>query len=320
MAGLKMLDVWRGCGLFALAVWLGAAPAPALAQAAVGAAANDGWRICASEGQTCRVDQRTVVRYGADERWSSRVVLGNVECGNEAFGDPAPQAVKQCQVRDFGGGAGAGGSPAEGWAFCAGEGEVCAFRGRAEVRFGTAGRFTTRTAYDRVRCGVEDFGDPAFGITKHCEVRSAAALPVGPNRPTWGGPQPSTSWRYCAAEGQSCLVNGRAQVRFGDGRRYTARSIRGEVDCSVAAFGDPAKGVIKHCEVQSGGWQSGGVAGWSRCAGEGERCAFNGQAQVRYGTGGRYVYREAFNSLDCATTAFGSDPYPGQVKSCEIRR
>lgn len=310
------LVVWRGLGLLALAAWWGAAPAPALAQAST----NDGWRACASEGQTCRVDQRTVVRYGADTRWASRVVYGNVECSNGAFGDPAPEVPKQCQVREYGGSGGAG-SSADGWTFCAGEGEVCSFRGRAEVRFGTPGRFTTRNGYERVRCGVEDFGDPAFGVTKHCEVRTAAALPIGPNRPPiWGGPQPSTSWRYCAAEGQSCRVNGRAQVRFGDGRKFASRSINGEVDCSVAAFGDPAQGVVKHCEVQASGWQSGGVAGWSRCAGEGERCAFNGQAQVRYGTSGRYVYREAFNNLDCATTAFGSDPYPGKVKACEIRR
>lgn len=325
MTGSRMFDLWRGVGLFALAAWLSSAPGPAVAQTS----SEEGWKVCAGEGQTCRVDRRTVVRYGAETRWSSRVVSGNVECSNEQFGDPAPQLPKQCEVRDYGvGGGGSGGTggstgpggAAAGWTFCAAEGEICNFRGQSEVRFGTDRQFSVRGGFERVRCGVEDFGDPAFGITKHCEVRSNAALPAGPVRPGWGGPQPTVAWRYCASEGQSCRVNGKTQVRFGDGRRYATRNVEGEVTCGAGTFGDPAFGVVKHCEVLAAAWLGGTAAGWSRCATEGERCTFNGQAQVRYGSGGRYAYREAYNGLNCATPAFGSDPSPGKMKSCEIRR
>ena len=317
MSATRMLGVMAW-----LAAALLAAPTPAPAQAR-----DEGWRVCAAEGQICRVDRRTVVRYGADSRWSSRVVQGSVDCTNEAFGDPAPQVTKACEVRDFSG-AGAGpvagaapGTPTPtGWAFCAAEGEVCNFRGLSEVRFGTAASYTVRNAFERVRCGVEDFGDPAYGSTKHCEVRSAAVLPAGPVRAGVGSAEVAAAWHYCAAEGQSCRVNGKTQVRFGDGRKYATRNVDGEVACGVAAFGDPSFGLVKHCEVLVTGWLGATEAGWGRCAPEGQRCVFKGQAQVRYGTARRYVYREAFDGLDCGSVAFGSDPYPGRLKSCEIRR
>ncbi len=288
---------------------------------------DDGWRDCADEGQTCRVDGRAVVRYGADDRWSSRVVNGSVECGNGAFGDPAPQTPKRCSVRDHAGGGNNGNSHGRRWTFCAAEGEVCRFRGQAEVRFGTGNRFTTRSAYGQVRCDVDSFGDPFDGVTKHCEVRSSASQGQSQFRPVgdyqdWVGNSALNAWRYCAPEGSTCNVNGRAEVRFGDGRRFASRTVNGEVACEVSRFGDPAPHVIKHCEVRSAGWSagSGGGRNWSRCAGEGERCDFDGRAQVRYGASGRYAYRDAYNGLNCDTETFGTDPYDGRVKTCEVRR
>jgi hypothetical protein len=317
----------RAGALALLVSTLAAGPAPVAAQTQAQAQArDDGWRVCAPEGQICRVDRRTVVRYGADGRWSSRVLQGSVDCTNESFGDPAPQVAKACEVRDFaapvaGAATGAAtGTTTAGWAFCAAEGEVCNFRGLSEVRFGTAAAYTVRNAFERVRCGVEDFGDPAYGSTKHCEVRSAAVLPAGPVRAGPATSQVATAWHYCAAEGQSCRVNGKTQVRFGDGRKYATRNVDGEVACGVAAFGDPSFGLVKHCEVLATGWLGATEAGWGRCAAEGQRCTFQGQAQVRYGTARRYVYREAWGGLDCGSVAFGSDPYPGRLKSCEIRR
>ena len=322
--------LWTRCHL-AVAVALPTLALAGLVAAVPGSALADesGWRACADEGQACRVSGRAVVRYGAEGRWTTRSVIDGIQCGNDAFGDPAPDVPKRCEVRVSGHGGGSGGgnqagSGAAGWSFCAAEGEVCRFRGQSQVRFGQGDRFVTRTAYGSVRCDVADFGDPAFGVTKFCEVRSAQANASGNSSSGswsgWGNGSATSGWRYCAAEGGTCRVSGRAQVRFGDGRRFNTRSANGEIRCDAEVFGDPAFGVVKHCEVQASSFNNGDTAGWSRCARENERCEFSGSAQVRYGVAGRYVYRDARNGLTCNTDSFGSDPYENRVKTCEIRR
>lgn len=53
------------------------------------------------------------------------------------------------------------------------------------------------------------------------------------------------------------------------------------------------------------------------CAREGGFCAFEGPATVRYGAGGRFVSRRAFNGVACNNSVFG-DPYVGADKACFI--
>lgn len=306
---LPLLGLWLALGL------------PASAQAQL---PNDGWVPCAREGQACTLTQRGMVRYGVDGQWTSRVAEGRVDCSNKTFGDPAPEQPKRCEVREA-----SRVRSADGWVFCAAEGEVCQFRGDSEVRFGTEQRFNTRHAQQSIRCDVDSFGDPMYGRTKHCEVRANAALNQANRDPFkgWGraGGQ-GDDWRYCAAEGQTCRVQGQAEVRFGDGRRFASRTVQGEVACDPGTFGDPAKGVLKHCEVRRTGFVGWGNnpaqdGGWARCADEGQRCELPGGAtQVRYGTDGRYVYRDVFGGLNCETSSFGSDPFPGRRKQCEARR
>jgi hypothetical protein len=299
---------------------------PVLLLAMAAPSQASGWRTCAEEGQVCQLDGRGAVRYGADGQWSTRVLSGEALCNNDLFGDPAPQQRKRCEVRDNGSG-GAGAS--SGWVFCAAEGETCHLRGSAEVRFGTDRHFSTRRANGSVRCDVDAFGDPIYGQTKHCEVRASAALSGSARPDAWAGANSYNDggrWRYCAGEGQTCHVQGRAEVRFGDGRRFATRSVRGDVLCSTSLFGDPARGVVKQCEVRASsfaGWGDSGPqdGGWARCADEGERCEVSGgRIQVRFGTRGRYVYRDAYAGLNCDVKTFGSDPYEGERKQCESRR
>jgi hypothetical protein len=306
----------------------GALPALLTTAAPTALANQPGWTTCAQEGQTCRVNGRAMVRYGVPGNWATRSVSGSVLCSNLAFGDPAPNSPKRCEVAGGGGfggsggsGGGFGGSGGSGsgdWVFCAPEGQICRFRGATEVRFGDGNRFTTRRAYNSVRCDVADFGDPAYGVTKHCEVRRSALEGGGSGGSggSWAGG--STDWRYCAAENQTCRVNGRAQVRFGDGQRYATRTVSGDIACSVGSFGDPAYGQVKHCEVQRAGWESSNV--WTDCAREGRRCSFEGRAQVRYGIDGRYVYRDAWGGVNCDSNSFGGDPFPNRPKRCEIKK
>jgi uncharacterized repeat protein (TIGR01451 family) len=57
------------------------------------------------------------------------------------------------------------------WTLCADEGERCAFAGTAEVRYGVDGAYATGTFTDGVECSNAVFGDPAFGVVKHCDFR-----------------------------------------------------------------------------------------------------------------------------------------------------
>jgi hypothetical protein len=317
-------------------LWLASLPVVLLGVATPAQA--DGWRVCAKEGHVCQLDGRGVVRYGVDGQWSSRVLSGEVMCDNDVFGDPAPHEHKRCEVRDNGGGGGSqnafgfghnnsGGNA--GWVFCAAEGETCHLRGSAEVRFGADRNYTVRRANGSIRCDVESFGDPIYGQTKHCEVRANAAQNRPSGQDSWSGSNnydDDKRWRHCSSEGQTCYVQGRGEVRYGDGRRYATRTVRDNVLCSNSVFGDPAKGERKHCEVRAanfGGWGDSGQqdGGWTRCADEGDRCEVSGgRIQVRFGTRGRYVYRDAYGGLNCDIKTFGSDPYPGQRKQCESKR
>ena len=198
-----------------------------------------------------------------------------------------------------------------GWRDCADEGQTCELRGKAMVRYGDDGRWNTRSVNGSVDCTNETFGDPAPQMRKRCQVRGGKPVATAGN---------ANDWRVCAPENEVCRVRGQAEVRFGDGRRYETRTVRDQVRCDVATFGDPAQGVVKRCEVRAKSAVDAGDAGWQHCADEGDVCKFDGPAQVRYGTEGRYVYKDADRKLNCETRTFGSDPYKGQRKACDIRR
>jgi hypothetical protein len=62
-------------------------------------------------------------------------------------------------------------------------------------------------------------------------------------------------------------------------------------------------------------------AGFTRCAGESERCAFSGTRTAVYGSGtaaASYRYRVATGGIDCGIVAFGGDPTVGVLKSCYV--
>ena len=59
-------------------------------------------------------------------------------------------------------------------------------------------------------------------------------------------------------------------------------------------------------------------AGFTRCAGEGSRCAFTGTRVVTYGAAGSFRTRTATDGIDCGIVAFGGDPAVGVLKSCSV--
>ncbi|MFN7726614.1 MAG: beta strand repeat-containing protein [Rubrivivax sp.] len=76
---------------------------PAVADGAAVANGAGLWTFCANENTTCGFSGTQLLRYGADARFSHRVVTasgapGGISCSNAVFGDPAPNAGKNCYV------------------------------------------------------------------------------------------------------------------------------------------------------------------------------------------------------------------------------
>lgn len=58
-----------------------------------------GWTECAREHEFCEFRGRRMVRYGAKGRFAEGVFRNGVDCGNRAFGDPAPGVSKRCYIQ-----------------------------------------------------------------------------------------------------------------------------------------------------------------------------------------------------------------------------
>jgi hypothetical protein len=58
------------------------------------------YTACATEGQTCTFVGTKEVRYGANGQWLTRTATGSTPCNAAVFGDPLPNVVKRCEVRD----------------------------------------------------------------------------------------------------------------------------------------------------------------------------------------------------------------------------
>lgn len=297
----RSLKIWAAAALL-----MGAAPAQA----------QDDWAACATEGQLCRVNGETMVRFGADGHHVFRLLSDTQPCSIETFGsDPAPGRVKRCELSS-------GwrsdpryrswrhrGDDGASWRFCAAEGGMCTAPGQTPMRFGIDGQWAARTVSGRVSCDVKTFGDPSPGRPKVCQLAD----------PSSGG------WALCAGEGEVCRVPGSTTVRYGADGRYAERNTSQDIACNNAVFGDPVPGLAKQCEYRRSdvaGPQRGTPAGaalpWGLCAPEGALCSFRGAAMLRYGADGRYAYREAFNGLQCSNESFGIDPAPGAAKRCEL--
>lgn len=175
------------------------------------------WTFCAPENEGCIFAGTQEVRFGVTGRYVSKLLTNGTPCTDAVFGDPAPSAVKHCDVMGV-------------WTFCAPEYERCSFTGTKEVRFGVTDRYVSRLVTNGTPCTNAVFGDPAPGAVKHCDV-------VG-------------VWTFCAPENEGCSFKGTREVRFGVNDRYVSRLVRNGTPCTNLVFGDPAPGLVKHCEYR----------------------------------------------------------------------
>jgi hypothetical protein len=61
----------------------------------------------------------------------------------------------------------------------------------------------------------------------------------------------ATTWTFCANENATCTFSGTKQVRYGAGSSYVTKTLTGPVACNNSVFGDPIRGVVKHCDIAS---------------------------------------------------------------------
>jgi galactose oxidase len=133
-------------------------PSPAIAAETV-------WTRCADEGQICRFTGTRNIRYGANGAYAYKTATDSIECTNAVFGDPAYGYYKSCDYAD----SSTPPTNAGEWLPCANENETCYFTGTAQVRYGANDQYSFITATDFVECNNAVFGDPVFGVYKHCE-------------------------------------------------------------------------------------------------------------------------------------------------------
>ena len=205
------------------------------------------------------------------------------------------------------------------WTTCATEGGTCSIPGSAQVRYGSATTFVTKTASGSVGCSNDVFGDPVPGVVKTCSY--ASTTPSAPTPSPTPTPTPTPvpgpgSWTVCAFEGGTCSVNGTLQIRYGTATAYYTKTATGSIGCSNAVFGDPAPGVVKSCSYGAA-TVTPPVVTWTQCATENGTCAVTGTREVRYGADGNFASKIVSGLIECSNAIFG-DPKYGVAKACSF--
>jgi parallel beta-helix repeat protein len=148
---------------------------------------SSGWTFCANEGGYCTFSGTQQVRYGANGVYVYKTLTDGTTCTNSVFGDPIYGAAKQCYV-----GGSATVAPSGSWNFCANEGGYCGFSGTLQVRYGANEVYVYKTLTGGTACTNSVFGDPAYGVAKHCDVAGTATTSSSSSTASTGtgvGPQ-----------------------------------------------------------------------------------------------------------------------------------
>jgi hypothetical protein len=135
----------------------------------------------------------------------------------------------------------------------------------------------------------------------------------------------AVTWTECAVESKECRFSGTREVRFGGEGVYTSKIVTASTPCTVAAFGDPVRGLAKTCSyadvstvVPAAARKTAAATVWTPCAGEGAICQLSGTNRVRYGTETKNVTKVLTGPVTCSNATFG-DPDHGALKTCSFR-
>lgn len=123
-----------------------------------------------------------------------------------------------------------------------------------------------------------------------------------------------TTWTTIATEGQTFSVNGTQTVRYGNGNSWITLSVTNGGTCSNSFFGsDPLYGTVKICQVAAGA-----AVSWSTIAVEGQSFTVSGTQTVRFGSDPNWISMSVTGGGNCTNAFFGSDPFYGTVKQCQV--
>lgn len=116
------------------------------------------WVKCANEGQYCQFTGTRDVQYGTGNKWTSKKATAKIFCGNQEFGEPAPNTAKACYYYDP-------------WSKCANEGQYCQVSGTREVQYGAGDKWVSKTVTNGIACSNQGFSDPAPNAVKACYAK-----------------------------------------------------------------------------------------------------------------------------------------------------
>ncbi|WP_231891406.1 fibronectin type III domain-containing protein [Paenibacillus swuensis] len=222
--------------------------------------------------------------------------------------------------------------PLANWVLCAGENNTCSFSGTKQVRFGANGSYFYGTYTNSVMCSTNQFGDPAPGAYKSCEVNlagtggggdsQAPTAPSGLTAPAKTDTSVNLSW---TASTDNVGVTGydvyRGSTLAGSTTSATTFQVTGLTANTAYTFTvkakDAAGNVSAASNILSVTTNAGTGANWVYCTGENGTCTFTGTKEVRYGANGSYNYGTFTNSVNCSNSTFG-DPISGTAKSCDV--
>jgi len=128
-----------------------------------------------------------------------------------------------------------------------------------------------------------------------------------------------TGFTRCAGESERCAFTGTRVTAYGAGTAagsFRFRTATDGIDCGIVAFGgDPTVGILKSCYVAP----TGGPAGYTTCAAEGDTCTINTPTLIAYGAAGAFTHRLVNGgNVTCGNAAFGRDPSYGVLKGCYL--
>lgn len=289
-----------------------------------------GYKVCASENQTCNVSASSLypasVAFGANGNFSFRSFTSStsITCNKQSFWnlDPAYGIVKSCLV-------GYNVAQPYGYSLCSVENAQCSFdevnsKAPLAIFYGANGNFISKTITtgSPITCNTQTFFnvDPAYGIVKSCYI------PTDPE-----------GYVACATENGTCSFSGANTVAYGavDPATHNATFVTenfpgGGFTCDNQVFlgQDPLVGTTKSCYIPAGPVAPGGY-GNTLCFEENGTCFENGALfwTAYYGFNGAFEYatytpgsqtKGSLDSFVCDNTTFGQDPAPNIVKSCFV--
>lgn len=271
------------------------------------------WVKCADEGEECIIPgPERFVRYGNSVYNEFKVVTASnsIICNSKSFGeDPSEFNSKSCSYLNA----------STEFKKCSVGGGYCKLKGNRIVRLTLTNRkkekeFFYRFATNTILCDNASFNAPNYSAKYRTrKVGDYYTQVTLDTESTCDIVEPSY-WAYCSEFGGDCNFTGKSLVRYGLNENYSYTEVYQNVACKKGEkhFSTAIDNSDFICSRRLGAYF------WVDCATEGQKCSFTGKLVARFGYEGNFVYKEATNSIDCTSAAFGKTINSDKDLSCSI--